>query len=318
MVTKIGHRQAKATHDPCVAPEVSNICAIVVTFFPDGQLSERLERIRPQVSKIIIVDNTGAATPATSFEQPGSKGLEIIHNDKNLGIAQALNQGIQRAMELGYLWIICFDQDTYVHADLVENLIAIYLQQPRPETIGIIGCNFEDRNIGACPNDFSSDEKAFLEVETVITSGSMISAPTFLKAGPFRSDFFIDFVDNEYCLRLRKLGYTVLTSTAPLMSHSLGAATQDFKLGKITFRRSNRSALRRYYMTRNALLVARYYFSVAPRWILGSLTGVLVFAVLKIPMERQSKWKKFRATLYGIYDALRGKTGEPQTDWLAE
>ena len=102
------------------------------------------------------------------------------------------------------------------------------------------------------------------------------------------------------------------------MSHSLGAVTEDFKLGKITFRRSNRSALRRYYMTRNALLVARYYFSVAPRWILGSLTGVLVFAVLKIPMERQSKWKKFRATLYGIYDALRGKTGEPQTDWLAE
>ena len=70
-------------------------------------------------------------------------------------------------MELGYLWIICFDQDTYGHADLVgkpdrDLLAAAKTRNHAHHWL----CNFEDRNIGICPNDFSSDEKTLLEVQT--------------------------------------------------------------------------------------------------------------------------------------------------------
>ena len=54
MVTKIGIVKRKRLTTPASHLKLANICAIVVTFFPDGQLSERLEKIRAQVSKIII------------------------------------------------------------------------------------------------------------------------------------------------------------------------------------------------------------------------------------------------------------------------
>ena len=56
------------------------------------------------------------------------------------------NQGVARAIVLGYEWVISFDQDSWIHSDLVTVLIEIYHLQRNTEMIGIIGCNFEDEN----------------------------------------------------------------------------------------------------------------------------------------------------------------------------
>ena len=37
-------------------PKFENICAVVVTYNPDLNLRERIEKIRPQVKKLLIVD----------------------------------------------------------------------------------------------------------------------------------------------------------------------------------------------------------------------------------------------------------------------
>jgi len=38
----------------------------------------------------------------------------------------------------------------------------------------------------------------------VITSGSLLPLATYADIGPFREEFFIDFVDTDYCFRARK------------------------------------------------------------------------------------------------------------------
>jgi rhamnosyltransferase len=301
------------------APKAEKICAIIVTFFPDAHFSERLDRIRRQVAKTIIIDNTGEALQIASSQLVAVAGVEIIKNKKNEGIGAALNQGISRAMELGYEWTLTFDQDSWVNLDLVKILISIYEHQPRPELVGIVGCNFEDENTHVPSTKWAADGPIFREIETVITSGSLLSVSTFSKAGPFRSDFFIDFVDHEYCLRLLALGYKVISSSAPLMLHAFGAGSlvsPDGARGKLSIVLTNRSPLRRYYMTRNGLLVAKKYFRVAPKWVLGSLASLLIFAVLKITWERSARRKKFFATLYGALDALRSRTGQARVTWL--
>jgi rhamnosyltransferase len=297
---------------------MQNICAIIVTYFPDTFFPERLKRIRAQVAKTIIVDNTGAgADPALQFGD--TEDADIIRNASNLGIGEALNQGMKRAMELGYTWALTFDQDSWVKPGLVSTLIGIYGQQPHPERVGILGCNFEEENVRAPSVPFVAGGPAFREITAVITSGSLLSLATYAKVGPFRSDFFIDFVDHEYCLRLLKLGYKVLSSTDPLMVHALGEGTVITSIGddrKLAIILTNRSPLRRYYMTRNGLLVAKQYFSVAPAWILRSVSSLLLFAVLKIPWEQKARGRKLRATVYGAVDALRSKTGRAERRWL--
>lgn len=297
----------------------TNICAIVVTYFPDAHFVERLNRISCQVAKTVIIDNTGGPSPILQAVNPID--AEIIRNSENLGIGEALNQGMARARELGYLWTISFDQDSWVHSDLVKILINIYEQQPEPELVGIIGCNFEDQNTHIPVQNFPSDRPIFREAVVVITSGSLLSVATYFKAGRFRSDFFIDFVDHEYCLRLLRLGYKVIISTAPLMVHAMGAGTLIGRNGnkdKLSLHLTNRSPLRRYYMTRNGLIVAKKYFTVAPVWVLGSFMRLLVLTVLKIPWEGDSRWTKFCATVRGAFDGLRSKTGRVDFIWLTE
>jgi rhamnosyltransferase len=299
--------------------EPRNICAIIVTYHPDTHFRQRLDRIHAQVGKTIIVDNTADAEPRTLSPTMNCANAEVIRNRENLGIGAALNQGMERAIQLGYKWAITFDQDTWVHPDLLEVLTNIHERQPRPELVGILGCNFEDENIHKTLMEFKIDGPIFSEIESVITSGSLISTTIYSKVGPFRADFFIDFVDHEYCLRLRKLGYKVLIAAQPLMLHALGSSTiltVGKRTGKFSLVLTNRSPLRRYYATRNALLVAKEYFTFAPKWVLRSLASVLGFAVLKIPLENSFRWKKLVATLAGAFDAVRSKHGKGPVGWL--
>jgi rhamnosyltransferase len=311
--------QASSSDTAPIVPSRENICAIVVTYFPDAQFVARLDRIQQQVAQVIVVDNTDNPGPGIFPEVTGPSGVEVISNGQNLGIGAALNRGLARAMELDYGWAITFDQDSWVRPELVQTLIRIYEQQSRPELVGILGCNFEDENTRSSPHPHVSGGPLYAEVAVVITSGSLMPLTVFSKAGPFRSDFFIDFVDHEYSLRLRKLGYRVLIALEPLMVHALGAAsTVDFASGPSPFSMvlTNRPPLRRYYMTRNGLLVAREFLGTAPRWILRSVASLLVYSALKIPFEKNSRWKKLRAIFSGVLDAVRNKTGKAEAAWL--
>jgi rhamnosyltransferase len=311
--------QSSSPHTAPVVPSRENICAIVVTYFPDAQFIARLDRIHQQVARIIVVDNTGNPGSGIFLEVANRSGIEVIRNGQNLGIGAALNQGIDRAKQLGYPWVITFDQDSWVHSELVKTLIEIYRQQLRPERVGIIGCNFEEENTHTPLMKFSSGGPIFREIEAVITSGSLLSFATFSKVGPFRADFFIDYIDHEYCLRLLQSGYKVIISVAPLMVHALGAGSQfslDSGLGRMAIVLTNRSPLRRYYMTRNGLIVAGQYFAVAPKWVLKSVVSLLIFAPLKIPWEGAHPGQKLYATFYGLCDALRTKTGKASGKWL--
>jgi rhamnosyltransferase len=312
------HETKAAEHS--VAPRSENICAVVVTYFPDVSFCERLLRIRKQVNKVVIVDNTGNPGSEELRRISSARDLEIIHNDENLGIGEALNQGVGRALKLGYSWALTFDQDSWIGPDFLETLIRIYEQQPRPKLVGIIGCAYEDQVTRSIATPRQNDDGvSFRETETVITSGSLLSIAAFVSAGPFRSDFFIDFVDYEYCLRLLRMSYKVITSTKPLMVHALGDGNLrmlDSPAGKVPLVLTNRSPLRRYYMTRNALLVARQYVTSQPKWVVRTLASILGFAVLKIPLEKTARSRKFLATLYGALDALRSRTGKVDAAWL--
>jgi rhamnosyltransferase len=301
-------------------PNPENICAIFIAYFPDTQFSERLEKMRRQVAKILVVDNTPGGTGlGASLHSQNGLDIEVIENRANLGVGAALNQGFARAIQLGYRWVVTFDQDSWAQGNLISTLAGIIKRQSRQDRLGIVGCNFEDQNLNAPavkPNSVGPD---FLEPLTVITSGSLMSTEVFSAVGPFRQDFFIDFIDHEYCLRLRKRGYSVLMSTAPLMTHALGAAEKlgTGITGHLSLVLTNRPPIRRYYMARNCLLVAKEYFMEAPIWTVKAILSTLVFAALKIPFEKTDRSKKFRATLYGAWQGIRGKAGAFAPSWLA-
>src|ERR1700759_2656553 len=79
-------------------PSTNHVCAVIVTFNPDGDLLARVSRIAPQVAQVLIVDNGSAESRTSQFQRIAEQlNVAFIRNSGNEGIARALNQGAQWA-----------------------------------------------------------------------------------------------------------------------------------------------------------------------------------------------------------------------------
>lgn len=297
----------------------ASLCAIIVSYHPDAEFPARLAAVARQVGTVIVVDNASThATIADLQERSVAEKFSLIVNPDNLGIARALNIGVQHAISLGYAWVLLFDQDTCVNDNLVAGLITVHTAVPKKIDLAVIGSHFHDINrpslkpapgpsldstLPPCPANL------WKEVDWVITSGSLISIAAYQNTGPFRDDFFIDFVDTEYCMRARKLGYHIIRTTAPLMSHAIGKHSQHQLLGMRKWT-SNHSPDRRYYITRNYTVLLRESGDYPYAW--WAIKGLMASSksLKRIILHEHDKSAKLIAVFHGWWDGVRGKMGK--------
>lgn len=281
----------------------ADVCAVVVTYHPDPGFPDRLDRVRPQVRRVVVVDNGSSLQAREMLRNAAGPDVGLILNDANLGVATALNQGMRHVMGSSCRWVLTLDQDSTVEPFLVEALLEAYSGYPSGEKVAVVGSNYYDEIRGKTLLPESPAQPPCLEQTTVITSGSMISVAAYTKVGPFRDDFFIDHVDDEYCLRARAMGYKVILCRRPVIRHSIGGAVGKRILGR-TFWSSNHSAARRYYMARNFVWVAREHLFFQPGWVTLRVLRHAGFLLLMALLEKE-RWGKIGGTARGILDGLR-------------
>jgi rhamnosyltransferase len=210
---------------PDSSPAREACCAVVVTYQPDDLFPGRVARIAAQVGRVWVVDNASNAAAREMLAEISRTDprIELVLADSNEGIGAALNRGFARAIADGFGWVVTLDQDSVVEPDLVAELSAIWAEHPVRDRVMVIGANYVggagERGLVSTAGSERSREQT-----VAITSGAMISVAAFQLAGSFRADYFIDYVDEEFCLRLRQSGMRVVCSTRPLMHHSLGTS----------------------------------------------------------------------------------------------
>ena len=284
-------------------PVKENLCAVVTTYNPDSNFEERLLQIRKQVADLVIVDNNSNPQVIKLLNEISDKyGIHIIFNSDNLGVATALNQGIRWAKINNYFWVILFDQDSLVSADMVNILCDCYKTFEGREQIGIIGPGYSYDEIIPSP---TSNINEYKEVKSIITSGSLFSISLFDELGPFIDDLFIDFVDIEYCLRARVKGFKVIKLESHLMQHRIGSEKKHRLIWK-EIGTSNHPPLRRYYMIRNNIIVVKKYFLIDPKWAINSLFNAIKSTLSVFFFEKQ-KFRKLRYFALGVVDGLSGR-----------
>ena len=287
------------------------IVAVVVTYFPDEQLWENMNRLAEQVAEIIIVDNgsTGAACGILKKVEQ-MPGLKIIRNATNLGIATALNIGIRSALQSGCQWVATFDQDTLVPPRYFEELLLTYEKCPASQTVGMIA-----------PGSWSSSgpdqilasktktlDPAWSFVRAALNSGSVIKRDVFKIIGFYEDGLFLDYVDVEFCLRLQKNQFKILSVRSVVLRHELGTKQTRNLLGFcLSFRIHH--AWRYYYIMRNRVVLYRRYLHIFPLWAFHDAKG-LVWETGRIVFLENGRGPKFRAVVLGIRDGLRGNTGK--------
>ncbi len=286
------------------------VCAVVVTHHPDSGFPARLCRIVSQVDAAIIVDNGSRAAELSMLHELSTRrSITLVSNLENLGIAHALNLGVRRALADAYTWALLMDQDTMVDPDMVERLLEAHTSCPDGSRVAAVGSRFRDPTGRSMePRRLAAQGEQWEEVESVITSGSLLSLPAYVAIGGFRDEFFIDYVDTEYCFRARAAGFRVIETRLPLMSHSVGAPTSHRLLWSTTWT-SNHSADRRYYIARNnTVLLREYGTSGRGPWLLKSIVRCLRLCK-RIAYFEQDKFEKITAVAHGWWDGIRGKMG---------
>lgn len=284
-------------------PVKENVCAILTSFNPDEGFLSRVKVISNQFGHTVIIDNNSYSESKVWLEKISLLDrVGIIYNSVNAGVAAALNQGIGIAKSKSFEWVMLFDQDTLVSGHFFET-ISLQCRQIGDECkVGIIGAGYSENKNSIVLEDSGQTLK---ETDFVITSGSLLRLSVYDQAGPFPDDFFIDYVDIEYCLRLRSKGFKVFLVDTPLMFHPIGSLTiHNFLWKKVGT--SNHSSLRRYYMMRNHMIVIGKYFRIFPGWSVRSLIERFN-TVLKIILYEKNKNKKLKYSFLGLIDGLSGK-----------
>jgi rhamnosyltransferase len=141
-----------------------------------------------------------------------------------------------------------------------------------------------------------------------MTSGALMPTWIFDRIGMFMTEYFIDEVDTEYCYRIRAAGYLLADARDAVLLHHIGQPKRRTILG-IQFTPTHHSALRRYYMSRNRLVLYMKYFPVFPGWVSQSMKDSMI-ETMKCFLGEENRGRKFRNFLLGTWDGLTGRMGK--------
>jgi rhamnosyltransferase len=204
----------------------------------------------------------------------------------------------------GFQWVVLFDQDSVVPPNFIDLMFKTYNDSPFRSQAGIVCPTYrDDRTDAVLPLPCSKKK----EILAVPTSGSLIPVEIFQQVGSFNEDLFIDYVDVEFSLRIRKVGYRIIQSTQAVLRHSMGKITRH-RFARRWFIATNHSAARRYYITRNRIWVLARYWRDWP-WSPKEMKSALAEAI-KIIFVEGDRLAKFRNIFLGCADAITGHMGK--------
>lgn len=286
---------------------------IVVVFYrPDDACVLRANRLAEAGHHVTVVDNSESVRSAAEVGLDAR--IDYLSNGRNLGIATALNQGVEHVLAAGCSYAILFDQDSEPSAALLAELPQLLESAGAGgRQVAVVGPAYEDARLGGTAPfvrfGYFRLKRVLpvgrdpVEVDFLITSGSCINLAAWDAIGPMDDGLFIDFVDLEWCVRARAKGYSVLGAPTLRLRHELGGEPVRF------FGRNypGHGPVRHYYLFRNAVaLVGRAYVPLS--WKSTELVK-MPFRLVIYGLFMRPRLTHLRLSLLGIWHGLVGRHG---------
>jgi rhamnosyltransferase len=234
------------------------IAAVIVKYGQYNQvLLDNLSILAEIGVDIFLVENS-------NFYEPSCNALNVkyIHNRNINGLAGGLNVGIKSAMAGGAEFVFLLDQDTVLDFEMLDKYFSESLRVLADDENACCGPSFIDLKFGkkhgfanygflkinSIPSDDSTVSCLYL-----MTSGTMIRADVFDVVGLMDESLFIDYVDVEWCLRARGMGYKVIGLSRFEFLHNVG----DYVKNILWFTVPVHSKFRLYFQVRNLVYLTR-------------------------------------------------------------
>lgn len=282
------------------------LAAVVVTYRPDtAQLQRLLETLLSQAGAVVVCDNGGGDWVAQRFP-----AVIYLPMGGNLGVGAALNEGFRWALRRGFPMVVAFDQDSLPQEGCLPRLLQTLESAPanvaavapmiRDARSGVLGPLVGEITPGWRRPKHFLQEGEVAALDHAITSGMVVRLRAWQQIGPFREDFFIDYIDIEWSIRARRLGFRILGVGGAILLHELGERWIFLPGGaRVAVHRPERA----YFEARNGWITQR--LARGDRrwqwWHLWIGMRKTLFYLLFLP-ERK---RRLRAIIAGVRAAMR-------------
>lgn len=294
------------------------IVAVIVSHEPDERLDAVLDAALSQCTRVVLVDNASSEGMRRHLRDRAEAGpaLTLIENDDNRGLAAAQNQGLEIARSAGADWILLLDDDSVPAPHMVARLLEGWRSLADRHRVGLLSPRLSDAEGTLKPYLLSSGTGWDLRRGRMgsgavvrdgvfaIASGSLIRRDVLDLVGPMAGPFFIDYVDIEFSLRLRRAGFEIVGIGDAVLTHRLGDFHETEVLGRKVALNTH-SAWRRRLIHRNRVRVWRRYVAEVPAWVAWDMTAAL-YDVWKAAVYERDKAAKLRAIFGGFLAGWRG------------
>jgi GT2 family glycosyltransferase len=212
-----------------------------------------LERYTESYHSLLVVDNHSEEETIQALSTYGQLlrkgGFVVKRNEKNLGYAKALNQGI-RLTESRYLVFANLD------IEFTAGWLPPILEQLEKQDIAFVGGKVYDgrgriHSFGICGSERNRfhrgcgkrDRGQYDRVEEVVSlSGALFASKReiFKEIGMFDENFFLYFEETEMHIRARRAGYKIIYTPHSKIIHYLGKSPKKRDEAQRWFRESER------------------------------------------------------------------------------
>ncbi|MGH9916067.1 MAG: glycosyltransferase family 2 protein, partial [Pyrinomonadaceae bacterium] len=227
--------------------------AVVTAFHPDGILDQLIEELARQVPYIVVVDNTPLGEH-TVENQYSTHRVGYIRTGKNVGLAAALNRGVQHLRHLGLSHVSFWDQDSTPPPGYIREALA--RSRSFAEWPNVIVCGY---HVGPFDLVAHGVDRSEQRVIRLITSGMLVPMPVLQSVGLFREDFFVDAVDIDFSLRARAHGVSLYTILDLTIQHRFGDPSRSRKPFLFRSKTSGHPIWRQYWIARNQTILLDEY-----------------------------------------------------------
>jgi rhamnosyltransferase len=300
-----------------IVQQSSGVVAVVVAYHPDHERLLRLvEFLHAEVDAIVVVDNTDGEFGLWSPGPDLAKFVTLMRLGGNHGVGRAQNVGIVGARAAGARHVLLLDQDSLPVPGMVEHLLAglgSTTVNGRHSPL-VAGPVLVDERTGEHSTFLASRDLAIssnpglgvVAARLTIASGMLIDVEAFDLVGMMREDYFIDWIDVEWVMRLYQSGFYSVGVLNAFLQHNEGERLKSvwFVPGK---KIPYHQPFRNYYRVRNQLLIFRD-LPVGLGYKLRRMLGLLKYLVY-FTFFADRRLERLRFMLLGFWDGLRDVRG---------
>jgi GT2 family glycosyltransferase len=208
--------------------------------------------------EVLVVDN-GSQDGSGSEVKKRFPFVRLIENDKNLGFARAVNQGLQKASGR---YVLLLNPDTQVKNGAIERLMSFMDAHPKAGISGaqLLNSNGSKQNSIAnfpslatellnknllrwlSPERFPGKERNYsepIEVDSVIGACMMVRREALDQVGFLDEDYFLFLEETDWCYRMKRAGWKIYHNPQVEVYHFQGkSAEAERKRAKVEYYRS--------------------------------------------------------------------------------